>query len=51
MSKFINNPVFGIDVAADFSIVTILAPNGDIYRKSFRVNHTLEGFNYLVSEI
>lgn len=51
MSKFINSPVLGIDVAADFSIVSILAPNGDIYRKSFRINHTLEGFNYLLSEI
>lgn len=51
MSKYINNPVFGIDVAADFSIVAILAPNGDIYRKSFRINHNLEGFNKLASEI
>lgn len=51
MSKYINNPVLGIDVAADFSIVAILAPNGEIYRKSFRINHTLEGFNRLVSEI
>lgn len=51
MSKYINNPVFGIDVAADFSIATVLAPNGDIYRKSFRINHTLDGFNYLISEI
>lgn len=51
MSKFINKPILGIDVAADFSIVAILAPNGEIYRKSFRINHTLEGFNRLVSEI
>lgn len=51
MSKFINNPVVGIDIAADFSIVAILAPNGEIYRKSFRINHTLEGFNYLLSQI
>lgn len=51
MSKYINNPVLGIDVAADFSIVAILAPNCKIYRKSFRINHTLEGFNYLALEI
>jgi transposase len=51
MSKFINNPVIGIDVAAEFSMVAILAPNGEIYRKSFRINHTLEGFNYLALEI
>lgn len=30
MSKYINNSVFGIDVAAEFSIVAILAPNGEI---------------------
>ncbi|MGL6105766.1 IS110 family transposase [Romboutsia sp.] len=51
MSKYINNPVIGIDVAAEFSIVAILAPNGEIYRKSFRINHTLEGFRYLALEI
>ncbi|HEY5562212.1 MAG TPA: hypothetical protein VIK72_10745 [Clostridiaceae bacterium] len=32
MSKFFNLPVIGIDVSADFSMVAILAPNGDIYR-------------------
>lgn len=51
MSKFINKPVFGIDVADDFSIVAILEPNGDIYRKAFRINHNLKGFNHLISEI
>lgn len=51
MSKFTDKPIFGIDVAADFSIVAILAPNGDIYRKPFRINHNLKGFNHLVSEI
>jgi len=51
MAKFLNYPVIGIDVAADFSIVAILSPNGDTYRKSFRINHTLEGFNYLACEI
>lgn len=51
MSKFINNTVIGIDVAADFSIVAILTPNGETYRKPFRINHTLEGFEYLASEI
>lgn len=51
MLKYINSPIFGIDVAAEFSIVAILAPNGEIYRKSFRINHTLEGFKHLASEI
>lgn len=51
MNKYINRPVVGIDVAAEFSMVAILAPNGEVYRKSFRINHTLDGFEYLASEI
>ena len=33
MSNFINNIVIRIDVATDFSIVTILTPNGETYMK------------------
>ena len=51
MNKYINRPVVGIDVAAEFSMVAILAPDGEVYRKSFRINHTLDGFEYLASEI
>lgn len=51
MNKYINRPVVGIDVAAEFSMVAILAPDGEVYRKSFRINHTLDGFKYLASEI
>jgi len=51
MSKFFNNPVVGIDVSADFSYVAILAPNGDIYRKSFKIKHDVSGFNHLLKEI
>ena len=51
MSKFFYNPTVGIDVSADFSYVVILAPNGDIHRKSFKINHTLSGFNHLLNEI
>lgn len=51
MSKFFNSPVVGIDVSADFSYVAILAPNGDVYRKSFKVKHDISGFNHLVNEI
>lgn len=51
MSKFFNLPVIGIDVSADFSMVAILAPNGDIYRKPFKVNHDAAGFEYLLSQI
>ena len=51
MSKFFYNPTVGIDVSADFSIVAILTPNGDIYRKAFKINHDVDGFNHLVKEI
>jgi transposase len=51
MSKFFNNSTVGIDVSADFSWVAILAPNGDIYRKAFKIMHNLNGFNHLINEI
>ena len=51
MSNFFNNPTVGIDVSADFSYVAILAPNGDIYRKAFKVKHDVSGFNHLFKEI
>lgn len=51
MSKFFYSPVVGIDVSADFSYAAILAPNGDIYKKSFKIKHDLKGFNHLVNEI
>ena len=51
MSKFFNSPVVGIDVSADFSYVAILAPNGDVYKKSFKIKHDVSGFNHLVNEI
>ncbi len=51
MSKFYNSPVTGVDVAADFSIATILAPDGSIFKKAFRFNHDAEGFYYFLQEI
>ena len=51
MSKFFNSPVVGIDISADFSYVAILAPNGDVYKKSFMIKHNVNGFNHLVNEI
>ena len=51
MSKFFYNPTVGIDVSADFSVVAILAPNGDIYRKAFKINHDVDGFNHLLEQI
>ncbi len=51
MSKYFYSPVVGIDVSEGYHIVSILAPNGDIYRKPFKVIHSLEGFKYLVEQI
>lgn len=51
MSKFFYSPVVGIDVSADFSYAAILAPNGDVYKKPFKIKHELNGFNHLVNEI
>jgi len=51
MSNFFYNPVVGIDVSADFSMVAILKPNGDIYRKPFKVKHDVDGFRHLEKAI
>lgn len=51
MSKYFYNPVVGIDVSEGYHIVSILDPKGDLYRKPFKVIHSLEGFNYLVEQI
>lgn len=51
MSSYHDSPVVGIDVSADFSVVAILSPKGDIYRKPFRVNHDAESFKYLSEQI
>lgn len=51
MSKFFNSPTVGIDVSADFSYIAILAPNGDIYKKAFKIMHDVSGFNHLFKEI
>lgn len=51
MSKYLNNPVIGIDISADFSMVAILKPNGDLLRKPFKIKHDAEGFKYLLGQI
>ena len=48
MSNYYHLPVVGIDVAANFSIVTALKPDGDIYQKNLRIEHSLAGFNKLL---
>lgn len=51
MSKFFNSPVVGIDVSADYSMIAILAPDGAVYRKAFKITHNAEGFSYLLKEM
>jgi len=51
MSKFFGLPVVGIDVSADFSMVAILAPNGDVYRMAFKITNDIKGFSYLLEEM
>lgn len=51
MSKYFYSPVIGIDVSEGYHVVSILDPKGDLYRKPFKVVHSLEGFNYLVEQI
>lgn len=51
MSKFFYIPTVGIDVSADFSVVAILAPDGEIRRKPFKIKHNRDGFDYLVDQI
>lgn len=49
MSNYYHLPVVGIDIAANFSIVTALKPDGDIYQKNLRIEHTLCGFKKLLT--
>lgn len=51
MSKYYYRPTVGIDVSADFSVVAMLAPNGEVYRKPFKIMHNRNGFDYLVDQI
>lgn len=51
LSKYLNSLVIGIDVASEFSFAAILCPNGDQYRKPFKILHTADGFNYFIEQI
>ncbi|SPF55220.1 transposase [Candidatus Desulfosporosinus infrequens] len=51
MSKFLNEFIVGIDVASEFSYVAMLAPNGDLIRKPFKIDHTPAGFQYLLQTL
>jgi len=49
--NYLNNTVIGIDVASAFSFASILCPDGSQFRKPFKINHTVEGFNYFLEQI
>lgn len=51
MSNYYSLPIIGIDVAANFSIVTVLKPDGDIFKKNVKIEHSLDGFNTLLTLI
>mgnify|MGYP001026378704 FL=1 len=48
MSQFLHDFVVGIDVASDFSFVAMLAPDGQLIRKPFRIDHNPAGFERLL---
>lgn len=48
MSEFLHDFVVGIDVASEFSLVAMLAPDGELIRKPFRIDHNPGGFNHLL---
>ena len=48
MPNFLHDFVVGIDVAAEFSFVAMLAPDGELIRKPFRIDHNPAGFNHLL---
>lgn len=51
MSKYLNSPVIGIDVASEFSFAAFLCPDGSQYRKPFKLFHTADGFNLFLEQI
>jgi len=51
MSKFFNSPVIGVDVSADFSVATILSPDGSVFKKAFKFNHDAQGFEFFLQTI
>lgn len=51
MPNYLNSTVIGIDVASAFSFASILCPDGSLFRKPFKINHTMEGFNYFLEQI
>lgn len=40
MANYYHSPVVGIDVAANFSIITALKPDGTVFQKHINIKHT-----------
>ncbi len=47
MKNLYHSPVVGIDIAANFSVITALKPDGSIFQKNIHIKHTLPGFKKL----
>jgi len=48
LPQFLHDFVVGIDVASEFSYVAMLAPDGGLVRKPFRIDHNPAGFQQLL---
>lgn len=48
MANLYHSPVVGIDVAANFSVVTALKPDGTVFQKNINIKHTHAGFEKLL---
>ena len=49
LSKYRNSIVCGLDVASEFSIACILDPEGNVGLRSYKIIHSLQGFNSFLS--
>mgnify|MGYP003586499270 CR=1 FL=1 len=49
LPQFLHDFVVGIDVASEFSYVAMLAPDGQLIRKPFRIDHNPAGFQHLLN--
>jgi len=49
MANYYHSPVVGIDVAANFSVVTALKPDGTVFQKNINIKHTHAGFDKLLA--
>lgn len=48
MANYYHSPVVGIDVAANFSVVTALKPDGTVLQRNIKIKHNQQGFEKLI---